>query len=158
MMEEPEQLGFVSPLGPIRLAWADGHCIRVWLEPRLEPGRPPTVPPAPADHPMRLWLTAWFAGQELPLPPLAAPATPFQARLRAALLAIPRGETRTYGELARALGSSPRAVGQALKANPLPLLIPCHRVVGAHGLGGFACGTDWKRKLLDFERNGATGP
>lgn len=69
--------------------------------------------------------------------PLPA-GTPFRQRVWAAIAAIPPGATRTYGELARELGSAPRAVGQACGDNPLPLIIPCHRVVAAHGAGGFA--------------------
>ncbi len=62
------------------------------------------------------------------------------------------GHTLTYGKLAKVLHSGPRAVGQALGANPVPILIPCHRVVAAHGLGGFSCGLEWKKRLLAFER------
>jgi methylated-DNA-[protein]-cysteine S-methyltransferase len=70
--------------------------------------------------------------------PLAPKGTPFQQRVWKALTGIPRGEARTYGELARALASAPRAVGQACGANPIALIVPCHRVVGARGaLGGF---------------------
>lgn len=111
----------------------------------------------PATHPVAQWLDAYFSGVQLPLMPLLAKArTPFQHRLRKALLNIPPGETRTYGELARTLNSGPRAVGQALGANPLPILIPCHRAVAAHGLGGFSCGLKWKKRLLELE--GATLP
>lgn len=74
--------------------------------------------------------------------PLAVAGTPFQLRLWQALREIPRGTTRTYGDLARELGSdsyeSARAVGQACGDNRLPVVIPCHRVVAADGLGGFA--------------------
>jgi len=82
---------------------------------------------------------------------MAKAATSFQARLRVRLLDIPSGETRTYGELAGQLGSGARAVGQALGANPLPVLVPCHRIVAANGLGGFSCGIEWKKRLLAFE-------
>lgn len=64
--------------------------------------------------------------------------TDFQRRVWDALAAIPRGETRTYGDIARLLRSAPRAVGQACGTNHFPLVIPCHRVVAASGLGGFA--------------------
>lgn len=85
------------------------------------------------------WLDAYFAQRTLPpLPALSPAGSAFQQAVRALLLVIPPGETRTYGECARLLGSSPRAVGGALRANPLPILIPCHRVVAAHGLGGYA--------------------
>lgn len=64
---------------------------------------------------------------------------------------IPYGETVTYGELASRLDSAPRAIGQAMKRNPVPLVIPCHRVVGANGLGGFSSGVDIKKELLKLE-------
>jgi methylated-DNA-[protein]-cysteine S-methyltransferase len=70
--------------------------------------------------------------------PLKPSGTPFQRRVWAQVAAIPRGETRTYGDVARALANAPRAVGQACGANPFPLIVPCHRVVAANGgLGGF---------------------
>lgn len=69
---------------------------------------------------------------------LAARGTPFQQRVWAAIAAIPCGQTRSYGQLAATLGSAARAVGQACGANPLPLVVPCHRVISASGrLGGF---------------------
>jgi methylated-DNA-[protein]-cysteine S-methyltransferase len=64
--------------------------------------------------------------------------TAFQQRVWHELLQIPLGHTLTYGQLARQLGSSPRAIGNACRANPCPLVVPCHRVVGKTGLGGFA--------------------
>lgn len=83
--------------------------------------------------------------------------TPFQLRVWRALLAIPAGQTFTYGALAAQLNTAPRAIGQACAANPLPLVIPCHRVVSAKGLGGFmhaASGAplDIKVWLLRHER------
>lgn len=70
--------------------------------------------------------------------PLKAAGTPFQRRVWNAISAIPRGRTRSYGDIARDLGSAPRAVGQACGENRYPLVIPCHRVVSASGVGGFA--------------------
>lgn len=70
--------------------------------------------------------------------PLARSGTPFQRRVWGRIAAIESGRTRSYGELARELGSAPRAVGQACGANPLPLVVPCHRVLAASGIGGFA--------------------
>jgi len=70
--------------------------------------------------------------------PLARQGTEFQCRVWRRISAIEAGRTRTYGELARELGSAPRAVGQACGANPLPLVVPCHRVLAASGIGGFA--------------------
>ncbi len=70
--------------------------------------------------------------------PLHLPGTPFQQRVWQQLRQIPAGAVRTYGEIADALGSGPRAVGNACRHNPLPVVVPCHRVVAANGLGGFA--------------------
>lgn len=81
-------------------------------------------------------------------------ATGFQIRVYAALLEIPYGEVRSYGEIASAIGEpgGARAVGAAAGANPLPLVVPCHRVVGAHGkLGGFGGGLALKKRLLVLE-------
>lgn len=88
--------------------------------------------------------------------PLLIEGTPFQRRLWAALCDIPRGKTLTYGELARRLDGEPRAVGQACGDNRLPIVIPCHRVVAANGIGGFAHATrgyllEAKRWLLAHE-------
>lgn len=76
-------------------------------------------------------------GKVMNMPPLKAHGTPFQHRVWLALLDIPPGHTQTYGELAKGLGSSARAVASACKANPIPFLVPCHRVVAAQGLGGY---------------------
>lgn len=88
--------------------------------------------------------------------PLLVEGTAFQRRLWDALCAIPRGTTLTYGELARRLGGEARAVGQACGDNRLPIVIPCHRVVAANGIGGFAHATsgyllEAKRWLLAHE-------
>ena len=80
--------------------------------------------------------------------PLQLAGTPFQQKVWSALQRIPPGEVRTYGELARQLRSSPRAVGGACRRNPVPLLVPCHRVVAAQGLGGFAGRTTGKEVAL----------
>jgi len=88
---------------------------------------------------------------------LSPEGTPFRQRVWAALTAIPRGQSRTYGDVARVVQSAPRAVGQACGDNPIPLIIPCHRVVAADGsLGGFMHATDGdslaiKRWLLAHE-------
>ena len=81
--------------------------------------------------------------------------TPFQKRVWRKVIAIPYGRTRTYGEVARALDQpgAARAVGSAIGANRLPLVIPCHRVVATEGLGGYGGGLGLKRKLLKLESN-----
>jgi AraC family transcriptional regulator of adaptative response/methylated-DNA-[protein]-cysteine methyltransferase len=89
--------------------------------------------------------------------PFHVRATAFQQRVWQALLAIPRGETRTYAEIAQAVGSptAVRAVGTACGANPLAVVVPCHRVVGADGrVTGYRWGIDRKRKLLAMEAGG----
>jgi O-6-methylguanine DNA methyltransferase len=80
--------------------------------------------------------------------------TPFQKRVLAAVNRIPYGRTQSYGAIARRIGSpkAARAVGGAVGANPIPLIIPCHRVIGSDGsLVGFGCGLPLKRRLLDIE-------
>ena len=103
-------------------------------------------------------LTALLAGRApRTFPPLDLSAgTPFQQTVWRALEKIPFGQTRSYGEIASAIGNPKgvRAVGGACGANPIPILVPCHRVLAAKGkLGGFSGGLDWKRTLL--EREGA---
>ncbi len=91
---------------------------------------------------------------DLPLNPCA---TPYRQRVWQVLLNIPSGATRSYGDIAEELGSAALAVGQACGANPIPLVIPCHRVLARHGLGGFmhrrdGDALDIKRWLLEHER------
>ena len=88
--------------------------------------------------------------------PVAIEGTDLQKAVWQAMCAIPRGKTRTYGELARELGTDPREIGQACGDNRLPLVIPCHRIVAANGIGGFAHATsgyllETKRWLLMHE-------
>ncbi len=102
-------------------------------------------------------LQAYFAGtlQNFTVP-LAPQGTPFQTRVWALLRAIPFAETTTYGALAAQLGNpnASRAVGLANGSNPLPIIVPCHRVIGANGqLTGFAGGLPAKSWLLDWERH-----
>lgn len=103
--------------------------------------------------------TAYFSAPayqfNLPLQPAG---TPFQQKVWQALRAIPYGQTVTYGELAKQLHTSPRAVGQACRKNPLPVIIPCHRVVGAANDGGFLGATEGagmkiKQWLLSHEKS-----
>jgi len=102
-------------------------------------------------------LSAYFVNPrrrfQLPLDPAG---TAYQRQVWRALQRIPAGRVRSYGQLARGLQSAPRAIGGACRANPIPIVIPCHRVVSAHGLGGFMGHTDGhalriKRWLLAHE-------
>lgn len=100
-------------------------------------------------------LDAYFDG-EAPLPtdlPLNPGGTPYRRKVWAALRAIPHGQTRSYTQIAAQAGGSPRSVGGANAVNPIPILIPCHRVLATTGLGGYSGGDglDTKRLLLALE-------
>ncbi len=102
-------------------------------------------------------LAAYFAGGltrfDLPL----EPGSGFGARMRAVMCAIPYGETRTYGEIGRDLGVTAQAVGQGCGANPMPILVPCHRVLGTSGLGGFSAPGGVETKVALLWHEGAAG-
>ena len=125
----------------------------IFLPPQAE-----TAPRSPLAAETSRQLHAYLAdaGFRFDLP-LAATGTDYRRRVWRAISSIPRGEVRTYGEPACALASAPRAVGQACGANPLPVVVPCHRVVARSGaLGGFAHSRgglllDIKRWLLNHE-------
>jgi methylated-DNA-[protein]-cysteine S-methyltransferase len=144
------QLSLISPLGALTLSEEDGAIVALdWGRGRDQQDTP--LLRAAADQ-----LQDYFDGRraqfDLPLAPFGSA---FRQRVWAALRAIPPGETRGYGDLARTLGTAPRAIGGANGANPIPIIIPCHRVVGAGGtLGGYSGGEGphTKRFLLDLER------
>lgn len=101
------------------------------------------------------WLDTYFASRNPErVPPLRPQGTPFQQRVWRELLEIPYGCTATYGDIARRVGCrSAQAVGQAIGRNPIAIIIPCHRVVGADGsLTGYAYGIETKEKLLQLEQ------
>jgi methylated-DNA-[protein]-cysteine S-methyltransferase len=138
-----------TPLGDCTVSEEDGHVIA------LDWGRGRDHDDTPLLREACRQLQAYFDGErdrfDLPLAPRG---TAFRQRVWHALREIPAGETRSYGDLARRLGSAARAIGQANGANPIPILIPCHRVIGANGaIGGYsgAAGPDTKRYLLDHE-------
>ncbi len=128
-----------TPLGPVGLTWESGTLTGVDLEPGAGPasaqGLTQDLPPAAIARQLADYFADGRRGFDLPI---ALGGTPFQRRVWSAMQSIPAGQTRTYGDLARELASAPRAVGQACRANPCPIVVPCHRVVGAKGLGGFA--------------------
>lgn len=110
--------------------------------------------PIPSEEEEAL-LRCWLEGGKVPLERLdLSGLTEFQKEVLRFVASIPPGETMTYGEIAMLLGrpKAARAVGQALGANPFPLIIPCHRVVGSKDLGGYSSGIDLKRRLMDIER------
>ena len=106
--------------------------------------------------PASAFIAAIFSGRKAKPPALAKLAgTDFQQQVWQAIANIPPGQTKTYGELAKAIGrpNAVRAVGSACGKNPVPLFIPCHRVVGSNGgLGGFSAGLPWKELLLTLEK------
>ena len=144
-------LAYNSPVGPITLFEENGVIIAV------EWGWPPESedPPAPVLERARDQLDAYFEGRltefDLPLAPMG---TAFQKKVWQAMSRIPFGATRTYGDLATELGTSPRALGGACGRNPIPIIIPCHRILGSNGgLGGYSGmdGTETKAFLLRLE-------
>ena len=112
------------------------------------------------NHPFNQVLRDYFSGQTLnilpepPASPFINNGTKFQQKVWRLINKIPYGQTRTYGELAKELGNKnyARAVGQACNSNPLAIVTPCHRVISATGLGGFAGGTEVKKYLLQLEK------
>jgi methylated-DNA-[protein]-cysteine S-methyltransferase len=131
----------------------DRVCEIRYLAPSTEPTAPSSVLGEKAARQLERYREDPDARFDLPL---LVEGTPFQRRLWDALCEIPRGKTLTYGELARRLGAEARAVGQACGDNRLPIVIPCHRVVAANGIGGFAHATggyllEAKRWLLAHE-------
>jgi len=149
-----------SPVGELTLV-ADGHGLAAILWENDKPGRVRLgAMTEKADHPILVeterQLGEYFAGERRSFDvPLSFAGTDFQKRVWAALLAIPFGETRSYGEIADQLGSpgASRAVGAANGRNPISIIAPCHRVVGSNGkLTGFAGGLEAKAFLLELER------
>jgi methylated-DNA-[protein]-cysteine S-methyltransferase len=139
----------LTPVGPLRIVASERGLQRLeWSE-----GEP--IGPRALVNETRGQLDEYFAGRRKTFElPLELVGTDFQRRAWLALAEIPYGETRTYAEQARRLGlaDGARAVGSANARNPLPIVIPCHRLVGANGnLTGYAGGLDCKEQLLRFE-------
>ena len=140
-----------TPIGPLRVAGGDAGLIRVCFAGERLPIDDPS------DHPLATQqLTEYFAGarREFTVPLDLHGVTAFRARVLRELARVPYGETTTYAELARAAGNpkAVRAVGSACATNPLPLFIPCHRVLRSDGaLGGYRGGVEAKRYLLNME-------
>ena len=145
-------LSLRSPLGPLTLREEDGSIVSLdwyWTNATEESGLLALA---------REQLTEYFDGNRtcfaLPLTPVG---TAFQRSVWSAMRDIPFGEVQSYGDLAKRLRTAPRAVGSACGRNPLPILIPCHRVVGASGaLTGYSGGDGLvtKKFLIDLERSG----
>lgn len=149
-----------SPLGALTLVDEDGRLAGLYLPDQRHRPEPDRLGPRDdAVQPrLREQLDAYFTGRLQAFDVELAPGgTPFQAQVWAALRAVPYGSTVTYGELAAAVGrpAAVRAVGAANGRNPVCIVVPCHRVVGAGGaLTGYSGGLDRKRALLALEAGG----
>jgi methylated-DNA-[protein]-cysteine S-methyltransferase len=156
----------ISPVGTLTLAATDqGLAAVLWEHDR--PGRVQLRITAEGEqHPVLVeaqrQLEEYFAGSRTHFVlPLDLSGTPFQQSVWQALMTIPFGETRSYGEIARQIGqpAAARAVGAASGKNPVSIVAPCHRVVGVAGaLTGFAGGLEVKARLLALEQTAKTGP
>jgi len=141
-------LSLHSPVGDLTIAEDNGEIVA------LEWGWGSIQEPSPLLQRAKAALDVYFdtgvLADDLPLNPNG---TPYRKRVWEALRAIPPGQTRTYLDIARAAGGSPRAVGGANAANPIPIFIPCHRVVGTGNFGGYSGGEGLptKRALLKIE-------
>lgn len=145
---------FDSPLGLMTIKASDGDIVRVkWgaPAPRMNSEASELVE---AMHQLK----AYFAGQLTMFDlPLRVEGTDFQRDVCRAMSNIPFGETRTYGDLARDIGVSAQAIGNACGANPIPVIIPCHRVLGASSLGGFSGSGGIESKVWLLRHEGAAG-
>jgi methylated-DNA-[protein]-cysteine S-methyltransferase len=147
-----------SPVGPLTLAGRDDRLMHLrMVDQTYAPSRAGWVPDDAAFPDAVGQLAAYFAGEltEFDLD-LDLVGTAFQQRVWQALLTIPYGQTRSYGEVARQIGApaASRAVGLANGRNPIGIIVPCHRVIGANGsLTGYGGGIDRKKALLQMERS-----
>jgi len=153
------QARYASPLGPIVIAATRRGLAGVWFEGQRHMPRNADWPHEP-DHPLlrqvRVQLDEYFAGERdtFDLPLDLQGGTAFQQSVWQALLSIPRGGTMSYGGLSRHIGqpAAVRAVGAAVGRNPVSIVVPCHRVLGANGsLTGYAGGLERKTALLRLE-------
>jgi methylated-DNA-[protein]-cysteine S-methyltransferase len=144
--------GLLTPTGPFWVQAQDGAIIRAgW-------GKAPAHTDDPILTQALTEIAAYFAGSLTQFSvPLNPQVTGFQFTFLHALIAIPFGETRTYGQLAKHLNTPAQAIGQACGANPIPLLIPCHRVLGATTLGGYSGGQGVETKIALLKHEGAAG-
>ena len=143
---------YASPLGVLEIGYDEQHIISIRFGHTGSHG----IPSALSDLANKQ-LQEYFQGKRKVFDlPIFLNGTPFQKAVWKAILAIPYGESRTYGQIAAALGNPKacRAVGQAANRNPVWIIVPCHRVVGSNQkLTGYAGGLDRKHALLELEKN-----
>lgn len=143
------KISFVSLLGPITIFEEGGKIISLLFSYSEHSDSSPLLEKAKEE------IEEYFQGKRKTFDlPLDAKGTEFQKRVWKELLDIRYGETLSYGEIGDRIGTKAyRAIGNACGKNPIPILIPCHRVVGKDNIGGFSLDLDLKRKLLDIERS-----
>ena len=150
-----------SPLGPLTLVAAEAALVGIYFENHAKGGPPAGAVQGESSvfDVVRRQIDAYFAGHRAVFDvPLAPRGTSFQAQVWTLLQHIPYGGSTSYGALAAEMGrpSAVRAVAGAVARNPISIIIPCHRVIGASGkLTGFAAGLDRKARLLAIEQGGA---
>ena len=156
-MAHPYALVMDSPLGKLGVALAEGCVCRIdFLAGQARAQAATTAPAARVARELERYFRA--GGTDFSVA-LQLHGTPFQQRVWRALQGIPRGEVRSYGELAAQLGSGARAVGNACRHNPVPIIVPCHRVVSASGIGGYSghtAGRELRRKHWLLAHEGAS--
>jgi methylated-DNA-[protein]-cysteine S-methyltransferase len=145
-----------TPTGPFTLIEEASQIVQThW---RNGPAPTDSAPPTDLLAQAAAQVQAYFNGsrQSFDLP-LRVNGSDFQQKICSLMLAIPFGDTRTYGDLAKDISAPPQAVGQACGGNPIPLIIPCHRILSAKGLGGFSGGTGLETKIQLLRHEGAAG-
>ena len=143
-----------TPIGRLVLECDGDVLIGVWLPHERRHGRRDADDVPPILKETAAQLEEYFAGERTEFDvTMELDGTPFQQEVWAELCRIPYGETISYGELARRVGRprGPRAVGQANGRNPIPIIVPCHRVLASNGIGGYGGGLKIKRALLALE-------
>ncbi len=137
-----------SEFGRLGIVEEGGDIVRLLWDSRDSGTRTPILDEA--SRQLKAYLAGTLDRFDLPLAPAGSE---FQQSVYQAILAIPKGSTRSYGDIAKDFGVPPQPVGQACGSNPIPVIIPCHRVVGDDGIGGFSGsgGVETKIKLLRFE-------
>lgn len=143
-----------TPVGKLVLECDGDVLVGVWLPNEHRPGRRDVDDVPPVLKETARQLEEYFAGKRTTFDiPMELDGTDFQREVWSELARIPHGTTISYGELARRVGrpNGPRAVGQANGRNPIPIIVPCHRVLASNGIGGYGGGLAVKRALLAVE-------
>ena len=142
-MNKIQQLSFHSPVGDLTVSTLNNAIVA------LDWGWSTTQTSTSLLKETHNWINKFFKGNiNAPNLPLHPAGSKFQKQVWAEMAAIPFGETRSYGDIARKLNTAAQAVGNACGANPIPLLIPCHRVIGSNGLGGYSGGDGLSTKTI----------